>query len=690
MDPSWNAIWYSKARVVADGWVVEMRIPYSMLRFSDADSQTWGVHFIRRIPRLGEQVEWPHVPRTRRDNLVAEFGYLQGIQDVKPRRNIQVSPYTVTRLETSEDPEAPGSGLSNTNMDIGGDVKVGLGTNITLDATINPDFGQVDADPAELNLTAFETFFQERRPFFVEGIQIYEFSAGPGQLLYTRRIGADAPIIGASKLSGRTNSGLSFGVLGALTGDDFSPNRGYAVGRVSQQIGQYSKAGGILTMFDATDFDGGNHLRSLAAGADWDLRMGQNQYGIEGFFSLTNRAWINTDLEEETGFAGKLWVRKRQGVWNGFVGFDVFSDQFNPNDLGQLRQNNFMAILLRVEHEINGGQPFGPFLRAGMRSTSTQQFSYNEGLDLGQSIGVGSRWTLIGFQTIGLGFDIELPFGGYDLYETRGLEPWAPPSSFTIESDFETDERRNWQLEPGIEYTLFEGRGRGYGLSLEGTWNVSSRLSLLGEIRTEWESNVSAWSANESFLRTDTNNWAIGRESSHPDDLALDDYVDFDDGLVLDNVVPSLTPVTGGAYYASIFGERDTRSFDFTLRSTVTFTPTLSLQLYSQFFMARGRYDDFQIQLDRDNLADFNAFPKRDEFSLSSLQSNLVLRWEYRPGSSLFVVWTHGRRAEDVLNPLAPWDSSPYSRSFNDQFDQTFDIFPDNVFLIKLNYTFLY
>ncbi len=126
-----------------------------------------------------------------------------------------------------------------------------------------------------------------------------------------------------------------------------------------------------------------------------------------------------------------------------------------------------------------------------------------------------------------------------------------------------------------------------------------------------------------------------------------------------------------------------------TLRSTYTFTPHLSIQLYAQFFAAEGRYDAMRILRTRDALAPFDAFPKRDEFALSSLQSNLVLRWEYRPGSTLYAVWTHGRRGEDILNPLAPWGPSPYDRSFGDLIGDTFAIFPENVFLVKLSYAFL-
>ncbi|MFK7848695.1 MAG: DUF5916 domain-containing protein [Rhodothermales bacterium] len=688
MDPSWDAIWYANVQRTGEGWAVEMRIPYSMLRFSDAAIQTWGIHFTRRNPRLGEQTEWPHVPRTERDNLIARFGKLEGIKNVKPRRNIQISPYTVAGLYTKENEDIVGQRASSRTFDVGGDLKMGLGPNITLDATINPDFGQVDADPAVLNLTAFEIFFEERRPFFVEGINIYEFSLGRGGLLYTRRIGADAPIIGATKISGRTGSGLSFGVLGAATGDRFNPTRGYAVARVSQQIGTYSKIGGIFTLFDGANGDD-LHLQSLVAGADWDLRLLDNRYGIEGFLALSDRNWTDTAIETETGIAANLEVRKRQGDWDGFAGIDIFGDTFNPNEAGQLGQNNYVSLKARVGHEINGGQPFGPFLRAGARLFTTQQFSYDKGLDLGQRIDFGSRWTLKGFQSLGVDFEVDGPFGGYDIYETRGLLPWAKPTRAGGEVDFETDERRNWQLEPGIGWTFFDDGGKEYELSLEGKWNAGEKLSLTGEVTGAWENNVTAWSANESFRRSGSD-WLIGLESNSPDEQLVTDFAAFEGAEGLDDIFQNVVPLAPDLYYASIFGHRDTRSIDFTLRSSVTLTPTLSIQLYGQLFAARGQYGEFQIHQSRDDLVDFSGYPKRDEFSFSSLQSNVVLRWEYRPGSSLFMVWSHGRRAEDELNPLAPWSGSPYDRSFNDQFSNTFDIFPENVFLIKLNYTFLY
>ncbi len=686
LDTSWDAIWESDVRVTPEGWVVEMRIPYSVLRFSESSS-TWGIHFVRRIPRLGEQSEWPLVPRTQRANLIAQFGRLTGLENIEPRRNLQVRPYVVSRLQTQERPRQPGELAYASNIDVGGDLKVGLSSNITLDVTLNPDFGQVEADPAVLNLTAFETFYEEKRPFFLEGAQIYQFSAGPGELLYTRRIGAQAPIVGAAKLSGRTAEGLAFGVLGASTGADFHPVRHYGVVRLSQQIGSYSSAGGILTGFSGPTTAG--RRRSLVGGADWDFRLAGNRYGIEGFAAVTHRRWTQEGRTPETGFAGKLWWTKRQGVWTYNVGADVYSDEYNPNDVGRMRRNNFVALVGGFDYEVHGGQSFGPFQRASIGGFGLQRFSYREGINLGLSFDLRSRWTLRNFQQIELGLSVENPFGGYDLYETRGLGPWAKPFALEISGEFETDDRRRWQVEPEFSFTLRDDGGSGYGLGLRSNWNIGSRLTLSGNVEVEWENDMIAWSSNETFTRRE-DQWYIGTASLPPAELAPGAFEAFDDEGLLDPIFADVDPYTEGYYYVPVFGARDVRSFDFTLRSNITFTPGLSLQFYGQLFMARGRYDRFRILTNPDTLVPFESFPKRKAFAFSSFQANMVLRWEYLPGSTLYLVWTQGRRLSDRLNPLAPWGPSPYEVPVGGQFVDTFSIFPQNVFLVKIDYTFLY
>jgi hypothetical protein len=683
-DASWDAIWDSAVRVTPDGWSVEMEIPYSMLRFSRADVQTWGVHFSREIPRLGEVSEWPLVRRTDRANLIARFGTLQGISGIEPRRNLQITPYTLSRLSREEDPGDAGGALHETGFDAGADVRLGLGSNVTLNATVNPDFGQVESDPAELNLTAFETFFPERRPFFVEGSQIYQFTlVGPSNsLLYTRRIGAINPVLGAAKLSSRTADGLSFGVLGATTGDNFRGGqlRQYGAARASQQFGRYSSAGGMLTFFDGPAAYGRH--RALAGGADWDLRFADNTYSIEGFTAFTQGSGL------DLGFTGQVMAARRSGPWTYEIGGDFVDDRFDPNDVGRQRSNNAAGVIVRAGHDLHSGRSFGPFQRAEVGGHTFNQWSYAEGINLGGQVSMNSEWMLRDFQQVELGVGISNLFGGYDLFETRGLWPNRIPASYSVEASYRTDDRRAWRLSPQMEVSLEEDGGEVYTGGLSADWNVRSRLTLSAEADVEWGVGTIDWASNETFRRGGAG-WEIGERTVSPARLEPDEYAPIEGGSALERILSAVAPSEGPQYYVPVFGARDTRTIDLTLRTSYTFTPDLALQFYGQFFVARARFDEFRILSDRDTYAPFDAFPKRYELSRSSFQFNAVLRWEYRPGSEVYVVWTQSRRADDELHPLAPAGPSPYDRPFTDQITDTFGIFPGNVFLIKLNYTFL-
>ena len=175
-----------------------------------------------------------------------------------------------------------------------------------------------------------------------------------------------------------------------------------------------------------------------------------------------------------------------------------------------------------------------------------------------------------------------------------------------------------------------------------------------------------------------------------PDAFSEDEYVSFEGSDQLDPILQAMTPYeSSDAYYVPLFGKRNTESIDFTLRSNVTFTPNLSLQVYGQLFTARGKYHDFSILQSRDDLADLSAYPKRHDFAFSSFQTNTVLRWEYRPGSTLYLVWTHTRNESVDIDPFDLTAQSPYETGRFDQISDTFNVFPTNVFLIKLNYLFL-
>lgn len=688
-DRSWDAVWDGAVRVGADGWVVEMRIPYSMLRFTDADQQTWGINFQRIIPRVSETSEWSLVRRSERSSgVVSHYGELQGLANLRPRRNIQVTPYTVSRLQTEEGDT--GHLQTERDLDSGLDLKVGLSSNFVLDATLNPDFGQVDADPAELNLTAFETFFPERRPFFIEGAQIFNFSYGrEGGLIYTRRIGAADPIIGAAKLSGRTEGGLSVGVLAAATGDHFDPTRYYGVTRLRQELGRYSAVGAMFTAFER-NVPGLDERRSLTGGLDWDLRSRTNTYRWDGTFSASRRVLPGSGEAPEQGFALSTGFDRLRGQWTYNLGFDLFDDRFNPNDVGRLRRGDFIRLNAGFGHQINDNRPFGPFRRASIRLFSWQKWTYSDRLPQGAGFFLSTNWQTRGFQDIGVRLFTDYLLGAYDPFETRGLGPWKRPPQINVRTSFETDSRRAWKLEPSVAVTLYDHAGADYQMGLQTEWNAGDRLRFSTNVRFNEGRDRTAWVANESFARIG-DGWAIGATSSSPASLDEADFTPFDDRGQLAAILAPVSPYDGftDRYYVPVFGRRDTRSLDFSLRSSITFTPNLSLQLYGQLFVARGRYDGFSLLQDRDTLAGLDGFPKRYDFALNSFQSNVVLRWEYKPGSTLFVVWSQARSSRTTIDPFDLTGRSPYDVGTFSQFGDTFDLFPTNVFLIKLNYKFL-
>ncbi len=691
IDRSWDAVWDGATRVVADGWIVEMRIPYSMLRFSEADLQTWGINFQRIIPRISETLEWSLVRRSERGSgVVSHYGELRGLTDLRPRRNIQVTPYTVSRLQTEEGDT--GHLRSEREMDFGGDFKVGISSNMILDASFNPDFGQVDADPAELNLTAFETFFPERRPFFIEGAQIFNFSYGrEGGLIYTRRIGAGDPIIGAAKLSGRSDGGLSVGVMAAATGENFDPTRYYGVTRMRQEVGRFSSFGAMFTAFERRDPDL-DPRRSIAGGVDWDLRMGRNTFKWDGQVSATSRALPGTGEAPEQGFAFSTGFDRLRGIWTYSVGFDLFDDHFNPNDLGRLRQGDFMRISTGFGHQINDNRPFGPFRRASLRFFSWQKWTYSDRLKQGAGFFLSSNWETRGFQEIEVRFFSDYLLGAYDPFETRGLGPWKRPPQINARTSFQTDSRRSWNFEPSTSLTLYDHAGTDFSVGLKSEWNAGDRLGFTANVNLNEGRDRTAWVANETFALLDNHTWAIGTSSVSPASLADDAFRPLENRDGLDALFAPLSPYEGFSdrYFVPIFGRRDTRSLDISLRSSVTFTPNLSLQLYGQLFVASGRYDQFSLLQDRDTLTPFDGFPKRYDFSRRSFQSNVVLRWEYRPGSTIFIVWSQARSTRETIDPFDLTGRSPYDTATLTRLGDTFDLFPTNVFLIKLNYKFLY
>ncbi len=687
LDASWNAIWFSEVRITDKGWIAEIRIPYSMLRYSRNELQTWGIHYTRRIPKLGEVSEWPYIPRNARTNLVSGYGQITGIKGIDPRRNIQVRPYVLAGLDLFENENVPGKTDYRLKYDAGGDIKIGFGPNIMLDATISPDFGQVEADPAVLNLTAFETFFAEKRPFFLEGADIYKFGIGNSRLYYSRRFGANEPIIAAAKLSGHSEKGLSFGLLGTTAGRDFKPSNNYAVLRASQRIGDYSSAGGILTYYDSPA-EKGTGWQSMTGGVDWDLRFNNNKYGFEGIAAFSDRNPLVPGIKEQKGAMSGLVLRKRQGIVDGHFTLLMFTDQYNPNDIGWISfEQNWYQIWSNVNYKLKGGKSFGSFQRGDISFFYTRRYSFLEWYDMGSNVNLSTVLITKLFRQLKSGAKFYDLLGGYDLWETRGLGIWAKPRSVELSAEFDSDERKNWRITPKATIKKYDNKGSEYIIDFQGIVNAGTRLSLQANVKGNWEDYKTAWASNETFM-PDNGTWLIGNTSTSPDNLDYTDFTAFDDKGMLDNILADVKEYKPGQYYVPVFGTRDTRSLDLTLRGSLTFTSKFSMQLYTQFFVAKGKYDNFSILVNPDNMVDFPAYPKKRDFNYKNLQSNFVTRWEYRPGSAIYFVWSHSRSKNEEMNPLAPWGESLYEQSLGDQITDLFRIFPKNSFMIKIDYAF--
>ena len=693
-DRSWDAVWDSAVRVGPDGWTAELRIPYSQLRYNAA-SASWGVNFQRVSPATGEEAFWSPVTRTEAEGgLVQLFGTLDGVGGLAPRPVLQATPYSLARAAQTEDPARPGTGAESAGANVGADLKVGLGSNVIVDATVNPDFGQVDADPAELNLSTFETFFSERRPFFLEGTQIFDLTVGTGRdgaLLYTRRIGGDSPIIAATKVTGRTEGGLSFGALGSATGEDFRPGRLYGAGRLKQELSNRSYVGAGLTAFgvrpDSARGDG--RAVAVAGAGDWALRRAG--WVFEGSAAGTVR---DADGDgRDLGGALYVGLDREEGYFTPGFGLRAYTAGFRLNDVGRFRQTDLARANAGGRYLVNEGRPVGPFRRLRLGGFASQTWRLADGANRGAGLFSFVRADFPGFQSLSVSLDAE-GIGGLDVREARGLGDVRNLARFAGDVSFRTDSRKRYQLELEAGGALDAGGGRGVAAGVELDWAVSDRLSLDVEAELGWDDGARAWAANEAFLLSDGGLF-VGSEAVSDDDVvgALDPdaLVPFAGGAALfDGFAPyTAAPLgaPGTAFYAPLFGLRDTREAEATVRGQYIFTPTLSLQVFGQLFAARGRFRDFSVLAGPDDLRPADGFPKRRDFAYSAFTGNAVLRWEYRLGSTLYVVWSQGRereRFEERLLAGAP--PSPFETGTAGQFSDTFGAFPDNVVLVKLSY----
>ena len=662
MDRSWDAVWQAEARIDSMGWTVEFKIPYSALRFSPDKKLVWGFNMRRVIKRKQERDYWVLRPRGA-SGFVSRFGQLVGIGDIDPPRRFEILPYVVGRRTTEPaDPVKNPDGLS-TYQGLGSDFKIGLGPAITLDAAVNPDFGQVEDDPAVLNLSVYETFFPERRPFFLEGANIFDT---PFMLFHSRRIGrrpgrysigeddeeVDRPdfstILGAAKVSGRTGNGTAFGVLDAVTDREFAevdsiiedgdgtgyrirrqrliePRSNYFVGRVRQDL----LRGGSYIGAMATALNRRHDDAAYTGGVDWQLRTYNNAYSVSGQLALSRVE----ENENPDGYAAVLSLDKRGGrLFRTGLDFEYISTHFDPNDLGFLRRNDRIDLssylrLLQLD-------PWSIFQSSDQ--SIYYRYAWNTaGLVTQRSLGLYTNFYFRNFYRLDL--DCYRSFSDYDDLETRGGPVIRDPAGYGASLRLVSDDRH------AVQFHLRGGLGSGDS----GSW---SRY-LTVDMSVKPLSNV--WfSINPRFVRSYSNSQWV--ENVDDDDDGIEDHF--------------------------VFGELDRNTFDLELRTNITLTRDLSIQFFMQPYISAGRYNAFK-ELAEPGTYSFETylFENPDfDFNVKSLKSNAVLRWEYLPGSTLFLVWTQSR------------DDDAYAGDFDlgRDFKRAFTGDGTDILLLKLNYWF--
>jgi hypothetical protein len=696
-DDSWDAVWDVSVSRDAGGWSAEFRIPFSQLRFNPSKTNTFGLAVSRDIGRLKETSTWPLLSRSA-NGYVSSFGELGGLSMDASVKRLELVPYMVTNLTRQSTDGNPLVKRSNPGAALGMDVKYALTPGLTFTGTVNPDFGQVEADPAVVNLTAFETFFSERRPFFVEGSGTFNFGLDCNDgactgLFYSRRIGrspqgtddlasgdgiyTDSPvytsILGAGKLTGRVGR-YSIGVMQAFTQEELArvqngvtltrtpvePSSSYTVGRVRREFANQSSIGVMLTATKRSAASGVTFLpqTALTSGLDWDLRF-KTRYSLTGYLvgsdvrgepdaiqrlqensrhyyqrpDLTS-ASLDVTRRSLTGSAGSVGISKIGGKYvrfNSNMGFK--SPGFDINDIGFMRRadQRTMGNWLQLRSDTPN-----KLFRSRMINFN-QYATWNfDGDRLFSGGNVNAHATFVNNWDTGGGYNFSAL--EFDDRATRG-GPGVYSGGFRVVWHYlNTDPRRLLRLS-----YFFVGGGNGEDQSFA-EFNPSLTYRPLPALTFNPGIRLSKNTFGAQWVKKLTD--------------AADHYV---------------------------FGELDQMTVAMTMRLNYTMTANLSLQLYAEPFVSAGDYSSFKELVNgRSRDYDLRYAPfayhfapdDNPSFNTKSFRTTNVLRWEYKPGSTLFVVWQQARENGAV----------PGGFRFGRDVRDIFGVPPRNTFLVKLAY----
>jgi hypothetical protein len=664
----WDAVWEAKVADTGHGYSMEIRIPLSVMRFSAAPVQDWGLQVRRFIDARQEWDDWAFYPRSAA-TYVPLFGRLDNLVGLEPRHHLELLPFVLGKLEhRAPDVGTVAHGFS-ADWSAGLDAKAHVTNELTLDLTIKPDFGQVEADQVILNLSTFETFFPEKRPFFLEGIDAF---AAMRQVLYTRRIGRQpalpslsgtqslvenaepAPIYAAAKLVGTVGGRTTLGIISALTGESavdvqdtatgapprthhvLEPLSTYNVVRVKRLLGANSDVGILATATNrfeslpppgalcpvsgaAPGPDGRCTNDAYVLSADGRWRSSSGDYGVS-WQALASTLRSGPDRSEPDGIpihpgttsgGASLYVGKDGGAhWLWSATQYLAGRQLELNDVGYLeRKNDYQLYTAVVYRTLN---PWWTTLE----SRTTLAFNLREtldGIDLWRETVLANTANLTSFWSTY--FDVHVRFPYYDDREMGDGSALERPANVGVVASLASDPRRRIM---GYVAAGFDHKTTVDGIHFDARGDFTVRV--LPQLELELQPTVSYDSGTPRYLSTD----AVG-----PDNLRL--------------------------YH---FGAQNAVSTGATLRASYAFTPELSLQIYNQIFFARVRYGPlytapslaFRQRVALDTLVrDPAPSVSTSDSETATLNVNVVLRWEYHLGSTAFLVYT--RAQNPALTP---------------------------------------
>jgi len=717
-DMNWDAVWYGKVGYQDSAWVEELQIPLSQLRYSNQYEQVWGLHVWRWIDRFQEESDWEKQSSTG-PGMLYLFGELRGIKGLKKSRRIELIPYTLGELKTFKkdvaNPFANRGHLLKGN--IGLDAKIGIGSNFTVDMTVNPDFGQVESDPSVMNLTAFETFYEEKRPFFLEGKSIFNYDIDDLSLFYSRRIGHTpsfqpslgeknyiqtpdhTTILSAVKFSGKTAGGLSVGALQSFTANEkatinspsgdrkvsVEPFTSYAVARVQQDFNQSNTMfGGILTSTNRSinspdlyflnkgAFSGGLDLMHFWKEKEYFLEahvIGSDIHGEKEaiqnlqlssarYYQRPDAGYLHYDstLTSLSGHGGKIKIGKgSKGLWKYSTEVGWRSPGLDLNDIGYLQTADLIHQKNMLSYFIN--KPKSIFRTYSVALEQNNNWNYG-----GQYLSSDILSTIAADFKNKWGFANTLKFRNetLDTRILRGGNAMLIPSNWIETFSLKSDQSRKITM-TCFTTTSFSGDHSYHFNEYSAGITLRPVNTLLVSMNIDYSNKTDRLQYVDTELINQTNRCILGR----------------------------LNQETLGV----------------TFRIDYNITPEISLQYYGSPFATQGTYDEFKVvtkpgdqnfnnrfsiiknpllvngsvyQIDKniDNLADYSF--KKPDFNFNQFRSNMVFRWEYRPGSQIFLVWSSDRT--DFLNPGNEPLHSAAGRLTN--------TVPTNFFLIKFNYWF--